>query len=180
MPASPDILIVEDGTIVTDANSYIGYDYAESYHSLRGNSAWAAGDATEKQYAIIRATQAVDSIYKTQWEGLQTEYGTQELEWPRQGVYVNDVELDDDLIPTALKKAICEAALRELATPNSLTPDLDRGGKIKRVKADTVEVEYAEGASATTSFTAIDGLLADLISGASADGLASYDINLGG
>jgi len=180
MPVSPDILIVEDGSIVKDANSYVTYDYAENYHSLRGNSAWAAGDATEKQYAIIRATQAIDSLYKTQWEGTQTEYGTQELEWPRQDVWINDVELDDDLIPTALKKAVCEAALRELATPNSMTPDLDRGGKIKRVKADVVEVEYAEGASATTAFTAIDGLLADLIAGASADGLASYDIELGG
>ncbi len=180
MPASPDLLIVEDGSIVADANSYITYDYAENYHALRGNSAWAAGDASDKQFAIIRATQAVDSIYKGQWSGSQTEYGTQELEWPRQGVWVGDVEIADDTIPTALKKAVCEAALRELASPNSMMPDLDRGGKIKRVKADTVEVEYSEGASSTTSFTAIDGLLVDLIAGASADGLASYDIELGG
>jgi hypothetical protein len=180
MPLSPTIIVVEDGSIVADANSYIDYDYAESYHALRGNSAWLAGDSTEKEYAIIRATQAVDSIYKTQWEGSQTEYGTQELEWPRKDVYVNNIALPDNLIPTALKKAICEAALREFTSPNSLTPDLDRGGKIKKVKADTVEVEYMEGASGSTSFTAIDGLLADLISGASADGLASYDINLGG
>ena len=39
MPVSPDILVVEDGSIVADANSYITYDYAENYHSLRGNSA---------------------------------------------------------------------------------------------------------------------------------------------
>lgn len=67
MPVSPDLLIVEDGSIVADANSYITYDYAENYHALRGNSAWAAGDPSEKQYAIVRATQAVDSIYKGQW-----------------------------------------------------------------------------------------------------------------
>jgi len=180
MPLSPTIIVVEDGSIVANANSYIDYDYAESYHALRGNSAWADGNSIDKEYAIIRATQAVDSIYKSQWEGNQTEYGTQELEWPRKDVWINNVELSDSLIPTALKKAVCEAALRELASPNSLTPDLDRGGKIKKVKADTVEVEYMEGASGSTSFTAIDGLLADLIAGSSADGLASYDIELGG
>ena len=179
MPVSPNILIVEDGSIVADANSYIDYDYAENYHTLRGNSAWAAGDSTQKQYAIIRATQAIDSIYKGKWKGNPTEYGTQELEWPRQDVEVNGTELDDDLIPTALKKAVCEAALRELASANSMTPDLDRGGEIKRVKADTVEVEYMDGANSTTTFTAIDGLLTDLVTGTSASSIDSYDMVLG-
>lgn len=176
---SPDILIVEDGSIVADANSYVTYDYALAYHALRGNSAWAAGSELNQQYAIIRATQAIDSIYKGKWKGAPTEYGTQELEWPRQDVEVNGTELDDDLIPTALKKAVCEAALRELASANSMTPDLDRGGEIKRVKADTVEVEYMDGANSTTTFTAIDGLLADLVTGTSASNIDSYEMLLG-
>ena len=176
---SPDILIVEDGSIVADANSYVTYDYALAYHALRGNSAWAAGSELNQQYAIIRATQAIDSIYKGKWKGTPTEYGTQELEWPRQDVDVNGVELDDDLIPAALKKAVCEAALRELAEANSMTPDLDRGGEIKRVKADTVEVEYMDGANSTTTFTAIDGLLADLVTGTSASNIDSYEMLLG-
>lgn len=176
---SPDILIVEDGSIVADANSYVTYDYALAYHSLRGNSAWALGTVLNQQYAIIRATQAVDSIYKGKWKGTPTEYGTQELEWPRSGVVVGANALDNDFIPTALKKAVCEAALRELASANSLTPDLERGGEIKRVKADTVEVEYMDGANSTTTFTAIDGLLADLVTGVSASNIDSYDITLG-
>lgn len=179
MPVSPNILVVEDGSIVANANSYIDYDYAENYHTLRGNSAWAAGDSTEKQYAIIRATQAIDSIYKGKWKGNPTEYGTQELEWPRLGVTVGSTSIDDDIIPAAIKKAVCEAALRELTSPNSMTPDLERGGEIKRVKADTVEVEYSDGANATTTFTAIDGLLADLVTGTSASNIDSYDMVLG-
>jgi hypothetical protein len=179
MPVSPDILIIEDGSIVADANSYVTYDYVTAYHALRGNSAWAAGNVLDKQYAIIRATQAIDSLYKGKWKGNQTEYGTQELEWPREEAYVNGVELDDDLIPASLKKAVAEAALKELATPGTLTPDLDRGGEIKKIKADVVEIEYMDGANATTTFTAIDGLLGDLITGTSASGLNSYDISLG-
>ena len=176
---SPDILIVEDGSIVADANSYIAYDYAVSYHALRGNSAWAAASDADQQYAIIRATQAVDSIYKGKWKGNPTEYGTQELEWPRSGVTVGSTSIDDDVIPAAIKKAVCEAALRELASPGSMTPDLDRGGEIKRVKADVVEVEYMDGANSTTTFTAIDGLLADLVTGTSASSIDSYDVILG-
>lgn len=176
---SPDILIVEDGSIVADANSYVTYDYALAYHALRGNSAWALGTVLNQQYAIIRATQAIDSIYKGKWKGTPTEYGTQELEWPRSGVSVGANTLDNDLIPTALKKAVCEAALRELASANSLTPDLERGGEIKRVKADTVEVEYMDGASSITTFTAIDGLLTDLVTGVSTSNIDSYDITLG-
>ena len=176
---SPDILIVEDGSIVADANSYVTYDYALAYHALRGNSAWAAGSEINQQYAIIRATQAVDSIYKGKWKGTPTEYGTQELEWPRSGVTVGSTSIDDDVIPAAIKKAVCEAALRELAEANSMTPDLDRGGEIKRVKADTVEVEYMDGANSTTTFTAIDGLLADLVTGTSASNIDSYDVVLG-
>jgi len=176
---SPDILIVEDGSIVADANSYVTYDYALAYHALRGNSAWAADSDSNQQYAIIRATQAVDSIYKGKWKGTPTEYGTQNLEWPRENVDVNGTTLDDDLIPAALKKAVCEAALRELASANSMTPDLERGGEIKRVKADVVEVEYMDGANSTTTFTAIDGLLADLVTGTSASNIDSYDMVLG-
>ena len=176
---SPDILIVEDGSIVADANSYIAYDYALAYHSLRGNSAWAAASDADQQYAIIRATQAVDSIYKGKWKGTPTEYGTQELEWPRSGVTVGSTSIDDDVIPVAIKKAVCEAALRELASPGSMTPDLDRGGEIKRVKADVVEVEYMDGANSTTTFTAIDGLLADLVTGTSASNIDSYEVILG-
>ena len=176
---SPDILIVEDGSIVADANSYVTYDYALAYHALRGNSAWAAASDADQQYAIIRATQAVDSIYKGKWKGEPTEYGTQELEWPRSGVTVGSTSIDDDVIPAAIKKAVCEAALRELASPGSMTPDLDRGGEIKRVKADVVEVEYMDGANSTTTFTAIDGLLADLVTGTSASNIDSYEVILG-
>lgn len=177
---SPDILVIEDGSIVADANSYVTYDYVDEYHELRGNSAWAAGSVLDKQYAIIRATQAIDSMYKEKWLGQQTEYGTQELEWPRQDVEVNGIELDDDLIPKNLKKAVADAALKELLSPNSLMPDLERGGEIKRVKADTVEVEYMQGANSSTVYTAFDGLLADLISGSSSSGVGAYDVSLGG
>lgn len=165
---SPDILIVEDGSIVEDANSYITYDYAENYHTLRGNSAWADGDPLAKQQAIIRATQSIDALYKAYWLEDKLD-DDQELEFPRG---------EEETIPKNLKKAVAEAALRELEAPNGLAPDLDRGGKIKKVKADVVEVEYMDGASAMTAYTMLDGLLADLISGTPGATISSHDLHL--
>jgi len=179
MPVSPDILIVEDGSIVTDANSYVTYDYVDSYHTLRGNSAWSDATPLAQQQAIIRATQAIDARYKAYFPGEPTEYGAQELEWPRDEVYIYDEELDDDLIPNSLKKAVAEATLREIESPNSLAPDLDRGGKIKKVKADVVEVEYADGASAETVFTLIEGILGDIVTGTPGSEINSYSTHLG-
>lgn len=168
---SPDILIVEDGSIVEDANSYITYDYAENYHTLRGNSAWADGDTLAKQQAIIRATQSIDALYKAYW--LEDKLSdAQELEFPR------GEENEEGVIPKNLKKAVAEAALRELEAPNGLAPDLDRGGKIKKVKADVVEVEYMDGASAMTVYTMLDGLLADLISSTPGATISSHDLHL--
>jgi len=46
-----------------------------------------------------------------------------------------------------------------MAEPGSLSPDLDRGGAIKTLKAGSVEIDYAESAPVSTTFTAIDGLL---------------------
>lgn len=165
---SPNILIVEDGSIVEDANSYITYDYAENYHTLRGNSAWVDGNPLAKQQAIIRATQSIDALYKAYWLDGRVD-DEQELEFPRG---------EEETIPKNLKKAVAEAALRELETPNGLAPDLDRGGKIKKVKADVVEVEYMDGASALTVYTMLDGLLADLISGTPGAIINSHNMNL--
>lgn len=182
------MLIVETGA-GTDptANSYVTRAECDAYHAEMGNSAWTPrptspaspqpeeplGDA-----AIIRATRAIDRIYGPRFKGIRTHFSTQPLEWPRNGVVLYEslgaieetVEsaadsntIEDDVIPTMLKQAIYEAALRELASPGSMTPDLDRGGEIKRVQAGPVAVEYKDSAPATTLRTSISGIIAQLL-----------------
>ena len=184
------MLIVEDGTgLNPSANSYATRAEIDAYHAEMGNSAWVPrptspaspqpeeplGDA-----AIIRATRAIDRLFGSKFKGLRTQFRIQPLEWPRMGVeFYGDgggIDIDDaaelntsenlfpdNEIPTLLKHAVAEAALRELASAGSMTPDLDRGGDIKRVQAGPVSVEYKDSAPATTKITSIDGLLRPLL-----------------
>lgn len=178
MPISPDILIVEDGSIVANANALVDWDYAENYHYLRGNSAWANGEIISKQQAIIRGTQALCVAYRDKLTGEQVEYGVQTLEYPREGVYINDIEQPSDSIPEAIKQAVCELALRELANPNGVLPDMERGGDIKSVKADTVAIEFMDRASSFTTIPFVDKLLTNYISGSFSSGVATGNVNV--
>jgi len=178
MPISPDILIVEDGTIVANANALVDWDYAENYHYLRGNSAWADGAVIAKQQAIIRGTQALCVAYRDRFSGEQVEYGVQALEFPRAEIYINDIEQPSDSIPDAIKQAVCELALRELANPNGVLPDMERGGDIKSVKADTVSIEFMDKASSFTTIPFVDKLLTNYISGSFASGVSTGTVNI--
>ncbi len=123
---------------------YVDVETATEYHSARGNSAWAAVSSDEqKTQAIRRGTDYIAGRYNGRW--------------------IEDDDWDEDDVPDEVVYAICEAALRELDVPGSLTPDLKRGGDIKSVQAGSVGVTYMDSASAQTVFTKIDGLLSDLV-----------------
>ena len=49
-------LVVEDGTGKADAESYISVADADTYHSNRGNTDWAALTTTEKEQLLRGAT----------------------------------------------------------------------------------------------------------------------------
>ena len=56
-------LVVEDGTGLADANSYIASADADTYWANRANAAWAALDDDAKAAALIQATQYLDARY---------------------------------------------------------------------------------------------------------------------
>ncbi len=153
-------MIVEDGTGVTSANSYVLEDEFDEYCDARGTTP-ATGDA---EAALVRATQFIDTTYRTRFSGTKVNGRDQALQWPRTGATDDDAEeIEDDEIPQEIKDAVCEAALRELEEPGSMQPDLERGGDIRRLKAGSVEIEYGGAASAETTFTIIDNILAGLL-----------------
>ena len=63
-------LIVEDGSIVTGAESYISVADASTYHSNRGNTAWASlsTDAIREQ-CLRKATDFMRQAYRSRWQG---------------------------------------------------------------------------------------------------------------
>ena len=146
---------VEDGSIVTGANSYVTVAYADAYHSDRANTSWTGTDAV-KQAALVKATDYINQVYDSLWNGYIVD-SDQPLSWPRY-----DVEnVDSDVIPDRLKQAVCLLALESLSA--DLNPVQARA--VKREKVDVVEVEYMDNAMAGKSRPAVSGLLAPYVMG---------------
>jgi hypothetical protein len=161
-------MIVEDGTGLSSSNSYASETTLGTYCDDRGITL-ASGDA---EAALVRASAAIDAIYRDRFPGFKRNGRAQAMEWPRSGAYDNaDEIIADDEVPVEIIQATCEAAVRELADPGSMMPDLERGGGVRRLKAGSVEIEYGANALNQTTFTAIGNLLSGLIAGGSGGGL---------
>ncbi|MGB3389549.1 MAG: DnaT-like ssDNA-binding protein [Pseudaminobacter sp.] len=144
-----------------DADSYVSVSDCAAYAAKKG-LAFAASPIEPAEQAARRATTFLDNTYRIRFPGAATDVW-QNLEWPRAGVIYRGEAYDETKIPQQIKDACCEAAIRELAKPGSLSPDRQRGGAIKEIKAGSVDITFADNAPIETTFTAIDGLLSGLL-----------------
>lgn len=158
-------LTVEDGTIVSGAESYITVAAADTYHSGRGNSAWSGTDAV-KEAALRKAAAYLDGEYRKRWKGWKVDPEAQQMEWPRSGVCLSDDcgqsawFLSNDFIHPRLQEAQCELALRALS--GDLAPDYN--GSVIRERVDVLETEYAAGSGpGRKTYQLVDMLLSDLL-----------------
>lgn len=164
-------LVVEDGSGLAEANSYVSMDDCAAYCTARGLT-FVTSPSVDGEAALIRATAAIDATYRGRFPGYKASGRSQSLEWPRGQAYdAEGLLIAGDEIPIEIINATCEAAVRELAEPNSMMPDLERGGSVKRLKAGSVEIEYGANAEARTTFTLIGGILSAILSGGSSGGL---------
>ena len=144
-----------------DADSYFTLEEGADYAAKKGLS-FPISPAEPAEQAARRGTAWVDATYRPRFMGAATDVW-QNLEFPRVGVIYRGQPLDDDVIPKQIKEAAIEAAIRELANPGSLSPDRQRGGAIKELKAGSVDITFADNAPIETTFTAIDGLLSGFL-----------------
>jgi hypothetical protein len=163
-------LVVETGTGSASAESYISVADASTYHTNRGNAAWAAlASDTVREQCLRKATDYMEQAYRLRWLGYRHSE-TQALSWPRNEVertdagYLNYFSYyPDDEVPTEVKNACAELALK--AASGELLPDLTQG--VVREKVDVLEVEYDKYSPQSPRYTAIDRLLAQFLSGSS-------------
>lgn len=104
--------VVESGGGDADANAYISVEYADDFHTLRGNSTWVEAGDPDKKEAIIRATDYIDKRFGRLFLGQRME-SAQGLEWPR----IDAIDYDGFLlnyVPSKLQRATAEYALRAL------------------------------------------------------------------
>lgn len=151
-----------------DADSYADLATATTYADARGLT-FPGDDNAAAEQALRRATGWIDATYRARFPGIRVNGRNQALEWPRGGVVdISGYSVDYTTIPAEIVKATCEAAVRELAKPGSLSPDIIPGQIKKAVRVEgAVSVEYAVGSADAASqqpvSLRIDGILASLI-----------------
>ena len=75
--------LVEDGSGLAAANSYLALAAADVYWADRDAVNWATASVMAKEAALIAATQLLDASYT--WRGRKGSAG-QALDWPRTNV----------------------------------------------------------------------------------------------
>ena len=113
-------IVVEDGTRVTGANSYVTEAELTAYAVARGIT--ISGDPEE---LLIKA---MDYIEELDFIGVKYQYD-QALQWPRAYVMIDTYYIDQDEIPQQLKDALCEVAI-------SIDTDEDPLANVERVKKE--------------------------------------------
>jgi hypothetical protein len=86
-------LIIEDGTGVLNADSYVSASRAQAFASSLG-LAWPE-NVTAAEQALRRATRFIDASYRGRFLGVRVKGRAQALEWPRSGVFVAQVSRDE-------------------------------------------------------------------------------------
>jgi len=161
-------LTVEDGTLVTDANSYLSLadakEFLEDYYGEYDSQAAAfLGYSEERQELILRqAAYDLDRKFRKLWKGFKRTQ-TQSLDWPRVDVQdEDDYDIPETSIPRRLQRAQCEVAKR-LAASVAIFEDRERGGRIKSEKVDSIAISYFANAPSSTLFEGLESTLKGLL-----------------
>jgi hypothetical protein len=107
-----------------------------------------------KEAALRKATDFMRQIYRSKWQGVKVDK-EQALDWPRYGVVVEGYTVDSDIVPTEVKNACAELALR--ASAGDLLADQSQG--VIREKVGQIEVEYDRSSPQQARYSAIDKML---------------------
>ena len=161
-------LIVEDGSIVENANSYFARADLIAYAMLRGV---VIADADASDVFAIKAMDYLET-FRGQFSGQEVEPGVQPLAWPREGVCVGFVAYPSNAIPSNIVKA--QLALALLSSQGiDFMPTSGAGasseGFITREKIGPMETEYSEAIELAKGITPvmpqISALLAPFLTG---------------
>ncbi len=126
-------LIVEDGTIVSGAQTYASEAVLIAYAAARAYTLVAT--------PAILLIDAMDFLEGQYFIGRKYSF-LQGLQWPRTNVIIDDWWQPVQTIPQLLIDSQCEIAI---AIDSGESPYQTLGSKKTKVKAGSVEVDYAPG-----------------------------------
>tara|TARA_R110000796_G_scaffold64465_2_gene149422 strand:+ start:21027 stop:21518 length:492 start_codon:yes stop_codon:yes gene_type:complete len=133
-------LIVENGTIVSGANTYVSDAEYVTYAAERGYTIGAFGGAREIE--LIKAMDFLES-YRDRFKGSKVTK-SQPLQWPRVSVFIDTFQENSNELPEELKKAQMELAYQ------SITLNLAPSGAFQNVQSQglgALSVSYYNGGS---------------------------------
>ena len=122
-----------------NSNSYVTNAEAGLFYADRPQSAdWDALGSAQDGWLIL----ATDRLEQERYQGERTD-DDQALSFPRVDVVVDGIEVDNDIIPLAMKRAQMKYALILSGEDNPLTNTGLEG--FKRLKVDVIDMEPVEG-----------------------------------
>lgn len=135
--------VVEDGSIVAGANSYVSVAEADAIIGARIDdvSDWTALDQAGKEKYLAFATQFLDD--RVRWLG-DKKSDQQELRWPRERVFDKDgFYVSSAVVPSAIRRATANLAFIFLGNaPASGVGDV---AGLKRFRIEPIELEFEKG-----------------------------------
>jgi hypothetical protein len=153
----PLVLIVEDGSGKSDANTYLSLAEANSYAESRLYSEqWSAATDATKNAALTMATRMIDAQH--QFNGYKRT-AEQALQWPRVECPDPDISqqqfatsrrfivgpyVAEDIVPKAVKDATAELAIRMLASDRTADAQGGAGGIREVEVAGAIRVEFTD------------------------------------
>lgn len=165
-------IIVEDGTQVPGAESYVTTAFCDTYHSNRNNSAWVALSTSLKEGYLRQAMGYIQGVYRGKWKGVRVS-ALQALDWPRWGVEITDVTLGQiayyvpyNEIPLELQYV--QAELAWFAASGLLNPNLTQNVLTKKV--GPIEVQYDPYSPQSPRYPIVEGYLKIFLQGGTGTG----------
>ncbi len=152
-------IVVEDGTKVADANSYVSVEEARTFAANRG--VVLSNDDDAVAVLIIKANDYLEA-QRCRYQGERTNRD-QALQWPRLGVVVNGEELAGNVIPPELKAAQNHLVI-VAHTGLSLLPNVTAQDYVIEETVGPITTKYANPIQAgmTPTFSAVEALLGPL------------------
>ena len=164
-PFAP-VLVVEDGSIVPGANSYVTVAEADAFFQDQFDAVWIGANDANKKTALIKAGFYMQAKYRMRWHGARVD-AYQSLDWPRRGVAIPDffdpfyrnifvpagfettLFVAENVIPNEVKHAMCilARATMDSAGVSNIVLQPALGRVTKREKLGELEVEYFEGSA---------------------------------
>lgn len=134
-------LVIEDGSVVSGANSYVTLAEFKAWADARDITYNADDNALEAQ--ILRAMDYLERLFFIGNKANEN----QPLQWPRTEALIDGYYADATEIPKEVKTALYEATVVEAAGYSELE---NQSRKTLREKVGDIEVQYADNSENRT------------------------------